>query len=83
MFGCGLVWELEVEDSLGEDEELSSSLSLFIFRLAKRGSLSVLLVRARAGGLGDFGGRLLVDMTDGLSVELTGFIAASFEEEWF
>ena len=75
-----MVWELEVEDSLGEDDELSSSLSLFIFRLDKRGRLLVLPVRVRAAG---FGGRLLVEMTDGLSEDLAGFIAASFIGDWF
>ena len=79
----GLVWELEVEDSLEEEEELSSSLSLLICRVDKRGSLSVLVIRACAGL---FWGRLLVEITDDVSEEFTGmkglgFIAARFTED--
>jgi hypothetical protein len=81
-----LVWELEAEDSLGEDEELSSSLSLFICRVDKRGSFLVLSVRVNAAG---FEGRLLVDVTVGVAEEddvlgdFTGFMMASFIEDWF
>ena len=71
------------DGSLGEEDELSSSLSILVFRFDTRGSLSVLPVRVRAGGFGDFGGRLLVEMTDDVSEDLTDFIAASFIEDWF
>ena len=71
------------DGSLGEEDELSSSLSLLIFWFDKRGRLLVLPVRARAAG---FGGWLLVEMTDGVFEEFTGmkelgFIAASFIED--
>ena len=78
-----MVWELEVEDCLGEEEELSSSLSILVFRFDKRGRLPVLPVRVRTGDFGDFGGRLLVEMTDGVSEDLTGFMVTSFPEDWF
>jgi hypothetical protein len=74
------VWVASTKDSLGEEEELSSSLSLFIYRLDKRGILSVLSVRIRGGR---FVGRLLVEMTDDEFEDFTGFIVASFIENWF
>jgi hypothetical protein len=80
LFERGLVWELEADDSLEEEEELSSSLSLFICRVDKRGILSVLAVRVRGGR---FVGRLLVEMTDDEFGDFTGFIVASFAGDWF
>ena len=82
-FERGLLWELMTDGSLGEEEELSSSLSFLVFWFDKRGRLLVLPVRARAAGFGDFGGRLLVEMTDGVSENLTGFMVTSFPEDWF
>ena len=75
-----MVWELEVEDCLGEEEKLSWSLSFLICRVDKRGRLPVLIVRACVGL---FGGGLLVEITDGVSEDFTGFIVAHFTENWF